>query len=87
MNNPQLPGVHASGNPPFFNIASMKNWGIDVAVTQSGQIGGAQGLQFDATLTFTSYRNTITSEANGVTYFDQDFGEKAVLEEHLPGMP
>jgi TonB-linked SusC/RagA family outer membrane protein len=75
VEQPAVSGGTASGNPPFFNVASMKNTGIDISASQIGRIGGANGLQFNATLTFTSYRNKITNIANGVPYFDFDFGE------------
>ena len=75
VEQPAVSGGTASGNPPYFNIASMKNTGIDIGITQSGQIGGKSGLQFDASLTFTKYKNEITSLVPGISYFDFDFGE------------
>ncbi len=75
VEQPAVAGAAPSVNPPFFNVASMKNTGIDASITQSGEIGGVNGLQFDATVTFTTYKNTITQIASGVEYFDFDFGE------------
>ncbi len=69
---PATSGGAAANNPPAFNIASMKNWGIDIAATQRANING---IKFDATLTFTTYKNLITDIAPGVTSFDQDAGE------------
>jgi TonB-linked SusC/RagA family outer membrane protein len=54
-------GTSAANNPPAFNLGSMKNTGIDLGITQRGNIGGANGVKFDATLTFTSYKNSITN--------------------------
>jgi len=60
-------GGVAALNPPFFNVGSMKNWGIDLQLSQKAQFGD---FKFDGTLTFTTYKNTITSIAKGLTYFD-----------------
>jgi TonB-linked SusC/RagA family outer membrane protein len=61
-------GGTASGNPPFFNVGSMKNWGIDMAVSQRANLGNA--IKLDATLTFTTYKNEITGITDGITFFD-----------------
>lgn len=62
-------------NPAFSNVASMKNIGLDLMISQRAQIGGANGVSLNGTLTFTTYKNTITSIADGITYFDRDGGE------------
>jgi hypothetical protein len=63
-------GGTASGSPPFFNVGSMKNHGIDLAITQRADIGGSNGIKLDATLTFTTYNNQITKIADGIEFFD-----------------
>ncbi|WP_336514404.1 TonB-dependent receptor [Pollutibacter soli] len=64
-------GGTASGNPPFINIASMKNTGVDLSVTQRAWFGAkGSGVRFEGTLTFTTYKNEITKIADGVTFFD-----------------
>jgi TonB-dependent starch-binding outer membrane protein SusC len=63
-------GAGAASNPAFINIASMKNTGVDVLITQRGYIGGRNGVKFDATLTFTTYKNNITSLAEGFPFFE-----------------
>lgn len=66
-----FPGTQGAGTVPAFNVASMKNSGIDVAVT--GHISLAKDLKLDATGTFTTFKNTITQiDASGTPYFDQD---------------
>ena len=64
------PGV----NPAYFNVAQMRNTGIDVLLTQKGNLGRS-GLKFDATATFTTYSNEITEIAPGIEFFDVDAGE------------
>jgi TonB-linked SusC/RagA family outer membrane protein len=75
VEQPASGGGTGAGNPPFFNVGSMKNWGIDIAATQRGNIGGSNGIKYDATLTFTTYKNTITGIAPGIPFFDFDAGE------------
>ncbi|RFM28468.1 SusC/RagA family TonB-linked outer membrane protein [Deminuibacter soli] len=66
-----FPGTYGAGTVPAFNVASMKNSGVDVAVT--GHINIAKDLKLDATGTFTTFSNTITQiDASGTPYFDQD---------------
>jgi TonB-linked SusC/RagA family outer membrane protein len=60
-------GGIASQNPPFFNVGSMKNRGVDLAVSQRTTISK---VKIDATLTFTTYHNEITSIAKDVSFFD-----------------
>ena len=69
---PQLgnSGTSAANNPPFQNIASMKNLGLDLAIYQKGFIGGRNGVQWDGTLTFTTYKNEITAITGQIKYFD-----------------
>jgi len=62
-------------NIAFFNVASMKNNGIDLLITQRGNIGGRTGVRYDATVTFTTYKNEITKLSEGVNFFDVDAGE------------
>jgi len=63
-------GAGAASNPAFFNVASMKNTGVDLLITQRGNIGGRSGIKFDATLTFTTYKNRITKLAEGLDFYD-----------------
>jgi TonB-linked SusC/RagA family outer membrane protein len=63
-------GAGPSSNPPFVNVASMKNTGLDLLINQRMNIGGNNGVKLDATLTFTTYQNEITKIADGVDFFD-----------------
>lgn len=64
-------GAGPSSNPPFSNVASMKNTGLDLLITQRANIGGAKGVKLDATFTLTTYNNKITKIADGVDFFDE----------------
>jgi TonB-linked SusC/RagA family outer membrane protein len=70
VEQPGTGGGTGSGNPPYFNVAKMKNWGIDLLISQRGYIGGPRGVKIEATATFTTYKNQITSISDGVDYFD-----------------
>ncbi len=63
-------GAGAATNPAYINIAGMKNTGIDLLITQRSIFGGTNGVKFDATLTFTTYKNQITSLAEGFDFFE-----------------
>jgi TonB-linked SusC/RagA family outer membrane protein len=71
-----LPGTYGDPNNPVVNIAAMKNTGIDASVTGNFKI--QKDLKINATLSLTTYKNTIQNvdAANAVTYFDSDFGRR-----------
>ena len=77
----QLQQVATAGAGPgganlaFFNVASMKNTGLDLLLTHKTNIGGLNGVKLDGTLTFTTYKNKITDLAEGVNFFDYNSGE------------
>jgi hypothetical protein len=54
----------------YYNIANMKNTGVDVYITQKGSLFGKEGVKFDATLSFTTYKNRITQLAEGTDFYD-----------------
>jgi len=60
----------AAGNPAFYNVANMKNTGIDLMLTQRNLLGSKSKFGLDATLTFTTYKNTIESIAEGLDFYD-----------------
>lgn len=75
-----LPQVASGGaavlvNPAFFNVANMKNTGVDMMISHRGNIGGNSGIKFDVTGTFTTYKNEITGLAENISFFDFDNGE------------
>jgi TonB-linked SusC/RagA family outer membrane protein len=72
VEQPATGGATPSVLPPFFNVGSMTNKGIDLAITQRGQLGGAKGVRFDATFTFTTFKNKITKITDGITFFDSN---------------
>lgn len=67
-------GASPNVNPAASNVASMRNSGIDLMVTQRGVLGrGTRKFNLDATLTFTTYKNEITGIAEGIDFFDAAF--------------
>ena len=66
-----LPGTQGSATVPAYNVASMKNTGVDLML--QGQVDITKDLKFTGTLTFTTVNNTIQQiDANGTQYFDVD---------------
>lgn len=65
--NPPLPGTSGSAEQPYINIAEMKNTGIDIQLGYKKIVNS--DLSFDATLTLTTYNNTIEKIAEGIDYF------------------
>lgn len=63
-------GAGAASNPAFLNVATMQNTGMDLLITQRGNIGGADRVNFDLTFTLTTFKNKITSLAEGFDFFD-----------------
>ena len=63
-------GAGAASNPAFSNVASIKNSGLDLMITQHAMIGGKTGVKFDGTLTFTTYSNKITALAPGIDFYE-----------------
>jgi hypothetical protein len=59
-------GTSAANNPPAFNLGSMKNTGVDLGIIQRVNIGG---LRLEGTLTFTTYRNSITNITDSTLKF------------------
>jgi len=65
--NPPLPGTAGAADQPYINIAEMKNTGIDIQLGYKKIVN--PDLSFDATLTLTTYNNTIEKIAEGIDYF------------------
>ena len=66
--NPALPGTSGAASQPFINVAEMKNTGVDIQLGYKKIV--SSDLSFDATLTFTKYKNEIVKIAEGINYFD-----------------
>lgn len=69
-----LSGTAGNPNAPAVNIASMRNDGIDASIT--GNFKVKKDLSFNATLSFTTYRNNIVKVTDNVDYFDDDKGRR-----------
>jgi len=65
--NVTLPATMGMASAPYVNVAQVRNKGIDASVESRGNIIG--DLSYEATLTFTAYRNEIVYIADNVTYF------------------
>jgi hypothetical protein len=64
-----IAGAVAANNPPFSNVGSMENSGIDLMINQKVRVG--KELILNGTLTFTTYKNEITAISNdGIPFFD-----------------
>ena len=71
----RLPALAAAGagpasNPAFFNVAKMSNKGFDLSILQKFNVGGSNGIRFDAQLTFTTYNNEISELSEGIEFYD-----------------
>lgn len=78
-----LPGLSGTATAPFVNVASMKNTGIDLALTNRGTFG--RQFKYDATLTFTTVKNRITELAEGVEFLGAGGSRIGDLARNAPG--
>ncbi|TDW95978.1 SusC/RagA family TonB-linked outer membrane protein [Dinghuibacter silviterrae] len=66
-----LIGTQGAATVPAYNVGRMTNNGIDIMI--SGQTNITRDLQFNGTLTFTTFHNVIKQiDASGDPYFDLD---------------
>lgn len=56
LTRPQLTALAGRANAPYVNIGDMRNRGIDIGLNYRDKIGG---LQYDAGLTFSHYKNEV----------------------------
>jgi TonB-dependent starch-binding outer membrane protein SusC len=64
-----IAGAVAANNPPFSNVGSMENSGIDLMINQKARIG--RDLILSGQFTLTTYKNLITAISNdGLPFFD-----------------
>ncbi|WP_234571897.1 SusC/RagA family TonB-linked outer membrane protein [Rhodohalobacter sp. 614A] len=68
--NPELIGTFGVASQPYVNVGNMTNRGLDMSLSTNG--GSIGGLQYNATLTFTSYNNEIVKISNDADFFDQE---------------
>lgn len=67
--NPELPATAGRAAPPFINVASMRNTGVDASLRGQTEVGG---VQVSGGLNFTSYNNEITGIAEGFDSFSEE---------------
>jgi TonB-linked SusC/RagA family outer membrane protein len=66
-----LLGAYGSATVPAYNVGKMKNNGLDLMI--SGQTNLTHDLQFNGSLTLTTFHNVIKGiDNNGTQYFDLD---------------
>lgn len=66
---PELPATAGQADPPFINVASMENTGVDATVRGQTEVGD---LQIQGSLNFTTYNNEITRIAEGFDSFSEE---------------
>lgn len=63
-------GLAYADRRTFYNIASMKNTGVDLLISHRSKVGaGSNVVNLDVTGTFTTYNNKITGLASGIDYY------------------
>src|SRR5699024_348664 len=67
--NPALPATAGNADQPYVNVGSMKNNGLDASLSLLGKI--TDELQYNASLSFTTYNNEIVNISNSANYFSQ----------------
>jgi TonB-dependent starch-binding outer membrane protein SusC len=65
--NPELPATAGAAAPPFINVASMSNTGIDMELSYRNNWGD---FGFNGSFVFTTYNNEITKIDESVDFFD-----------------
>jgi TonB-linked SusC/RagA family outer membrane protein len=68
--DPALPATAGAADPPFRNVARMRNRGIDVSLR--GAQSFSDDVELSGRLTLTTYNNEIQSIAEGVEQFSLD---------------
>ncbi len=88
---PGVSGAAAGVNRAFYNVASMTNKGFDLSLTQRTGFGTnlRNRVSLDATLTFTSYNNKITSiaEEQGIEFYDAGGLRHGTIVRNQAGQP
>jgi TonB-dependent starch-binding outer membrane protein SusC len=85
LRNNQLPALAGAATPPTVNVASMQNTGLDLSITKRGTI--ASDWKYDATVTFTTYKNKITNLQEGTDYFTSGGSRFGDLARNQVGQP
>jgi len=82
--NPPVAGTAGQASPPFVNIGSMKNTGIDIEMSYQDKWGD---LGFSGTLIFTKFKNEITGISESVKYFESGSFEIGSIVRNQKGEP
>jgi TonB-linked SusC/RagA family outer membrane protein len=73
--NPNIVATAGLADPPYVNIAQMKNTGLDLELSYKNTWGN---LGFDGSAILTTYNNRIEKIATGITYFDVNSNNRIV---------
>ena len=82
--NPALPATGGDAEPPYVNVASMNNSGIDMDLSYTRNWGD---LGFAANAIFTTYKNEIVKIADGTTFFDAGVTRIGTVARNQEGHP
>ena len=82
--NPEQPGTAGGAEPPYVNVGSMRNSGIDLDVSYQNTWGDF-GLNTSAV--FTTYHNEITRIAEDVDFFDYGSSRIGPFSRNMAGHP
>jgi TonB-linked SusC/RagA family outer membrane protein len=82
--NPPQPGTAGAGDPPYINIAAMKNSGIDLELTYKNKW---DNLGFEANIIFTSCKNKIVTIEDLTDYFASGYSVIGTLVRNAEGHP
>ncbi len=64
---PPLPSIYGAASAPSRNVGDMRNTGIDLQLDYRDKLGS--DFTYDATITFTSYKNEILKFADNIDFF------------------
>jgi hypothetical protein len=69
----ELAATNGIATPPFVNIGSMENSGVDLMITYKGGNRRPGEFRYEADFILTTYTNTITKVSDITNYFDVGF--------------
>lgn len=82
----QANGLEPRGAQPRVNLGKMRNRGFEFDITSRGRIAG--DLQYDATITFTHYKNTaVDIDGNPATFISRNASRLNNVVRTQPGQP
>lgn len=80
-----LPAIYGAADAPALNVGDMQNTGIDLQLDYRDKI--TDDLSFEATLTFTHYKNEILKYTDDIDFFDAGGSRIGGFNRNMVGMP